>query len=267
MRKILLYLALSLGFLGASDLKSCYEMYKIEKENAVNTAVFVLVDETTPFNDSLKEQIFSNALGFSVFSNHIFIAKFSAFIAGKYNETIFSGSLDTPLSDDEKYEINKALLSKVDKCLKDQIGFVKKKVKASIESSFLKQGENIAKSDILYALKDFASSIKEQQAKRKIVILASDMLENSAITSFYAKNAVRRIEAKKELAKVEKEGLFADFDGAEIYVIGTALTQNQKSYVDPKMLGALNEFWNEYFAKSNATLKEFGTPALKKAIK
>ena len=39
MRKILLYLALCLGFLGASDLKSCYEMYKIEKENAKITDI------------------------------------------------------------------------------------------------------------------------------------------------------------------------------------------------------------------------------------
>lgn len=139
------------------------------------------------------------------------------------------------------------------------------KHKKSIEGSF---GTNdIAKSDILYALKDFAKSvIAPLNAKRKIVILASDMLENSAITSFYANNAVRQIDSNKELSIVAKNDLFGDFGGAEVFIIGAGIS-SKKSYVNPKMLASLTNFWQEYFAKSNATLKNIGTPALKSAIR
>lgn len=118
--------------------------------------------------------------------------------------------------------------------LKRPSSFCEKNVKSGIESGFLKKGEDIAKSDIFYALKDFASGIKDYEAKRKIVILASDMLENSAITSFYGKNAVRGIDSVKELAKVEKEGLITDFGETEVYVIGVGLTANQKKLCQSK---------------------------------
>ncbi len=256
LRKFLLLFFGFLAFLNA--VPSCYEIYKITKQSQIDTAVFVLIDETTPFNKTLKEQILSNVLAFTQSSNHIFIGKFSSLIGEKYNETLFETTLDAHLSEDERFEINKSLLLKIDKCLKDQIGFVRESVKNSINSAFSK--DNIAKSDIFFALQDFAkSSIEPLNAKRKIVILASDMLENSALTSFYAKNSPRQIEVKKEL--------FADFGEAEIFVIGAGLNANSKSYVNTKILANLKAFWQEYFAKSNAVLKEFGTPALKTSIK
>ncbi|WP_299549772.1 hypothetical protein [uncultured Helicobacter sp.] len=267
MRKITQLLLLLIGFtitLNAAP-KSCYEVYKIDKQNTIDTAVFILIDETTLFDQSLKDQIIANALSFVKHSNSLYIGKFSALIGGKYNEVLFNFNLDTPLSDQERYDINKSTLNKIDKCLNDQIGFARKSVKNSIESSF---GTNdIAKSDILYALKDFAkSAIAPLNAKRKIVILASDMLENSAITSFYTNNAVREINSSKELNIVANNNLFADFGGAEVFIIGTGVS-SKKSYVNPKMLGALTSFWQEYFTKSNAILKDIGTPALKNTIR
>lgn len=56
---------------------------------------------------------------------------------------------------------------------------------------------DLAKSDVLAGLKDLSSRVKKSEAKNKVVILASDMLENSSITSFYAKQAVRLIDPKK----------------------------------------------------------------------
>ena len=240
-------------------------MYKIDKQNAIDTAIFILIDETTPFDQSLKDQIIANALSFTKHSNSLYIGKFSALIGNKYNEVLFNFSLDTPLSDKERYDINKSTLNKIDKCLNDQINFARKSVKDSIESSF--GANDIAKSDILYALKDFAkSAIAPLNAKRKIVILASDMLENSAITSFYSNNAIREINPSKELSIVSKNDLLADFGGAEVFIIGMGIS-SKKSYVNSKILGALTNFWQEYFSKSNGILKNIGTPALKNAIR
>lgn len=266
MKKILFIL--SIFCLNLLAMPSCYEIYKIEKEKNIDKAIFVLVDETTLFSEPLKEQIISNSLSLIEAKNYIFVAKFSAFLDNKYNEVLFDFALDEKLSEDERYDLNKNTLAKIDKCLIDQINFVRKNVNTNINNGFLKKGENIAKSDIFYALKDFSNnSISIVNAKEKIIILASDMLENSAITSFYAKGGPRQINIKKEIKILQDNNLVANFDGAKIYIIGAGLTDSKKSYVNPKILNSLSEFWREYFELSNGELIEFGTPALKRKIK
>lgn len=174
------------------------------------------------------------------------------------------------MSADERYYERKDTLAKVDKCLKDQQQFVSNQIVQSIKKSFLKPDDNIAKSDILYALKDFGENvIAKTEAKEKIVILASDMLENSTITSFYAKGVTRLLQPDVELNKIQKENLFSNFDNSKIYVIGTGLIvskENNKTYRDPKILGSLKDFWTKYFTKSNGNLVEMGQPALKNDI-
>ena len=251
---------------------SCYDIYKsTAKPNAaIERAVFVLIDETTLFNEKLQEQIIKNTLSKIAPANNIYIGKFSAFIDNHYNEKVFEFKMDTPLTEDERYYEKKDTLKKIDKCLKDQQGYVSNQIVESIKKSFLNPNENIAKSDVLYALQDFGQNVISQvEAKEKIVILASDMLENSTITSFYAKGATRLIQPEAELNKVEKSNLFSNFDNSKIYVIGTGLISskdNNKTYRDPKILASLKDFWTKYFVKSSGNLVEMGQPALKNDI-
>ena len=220
--------------------------------------------------EKLQEQIIKNTLSKIAPANNIYIGKFSAFIDNHYNEKVFEFKMDTPLTEDERYYEKKDTLKKIDKCLKDQQGYVSNQIVESIKKSFLNPNENIAKSDVLYALQDFGQNVISQvEAKEKIVILASDMLENSTITSFYAKGATRLIQPEIELNKVEKSNLFSNFDNSKIYVIGTGLISskdNNKTYRDPKILASLKDFWTKYFVKSSGNLVEMGQPALKNDI-
>ncbi len=255
-----------------ADSTSCYDIYKssVKPNVAIERAVFVLVDETTIFNEKLQEQIIKNTLSKIAPANYIYIGKFSAFIDNHYNEKMFEFKIDTPLSSDQRYYERKDTLAKIDKCLKDQQGYVSGQIVQSIKKSFLNPNDDIAKSDVLYALQDFGQNVISQvEAKEKIVILASDMLENSTITSFYAKGATRLIQPEIELNKVEKSNLFSNFDNSKIYVIGTGLISskdNSKTYRDPKILASLKDFWTKYFVKSNGNLVEMGQPALKNDI-
>lgn len=255
-----------------ADSTSCYDIYKssVKPNVAIERAVFVLVDETTIFNEKLQEQIIKNTLSKIAPANYIYIGKFSAFIDNHYNEKMFEFKIDTPLSSDQRYYERKDTLAKIDKCLKDQQGYVSGQIVQSIKKSFLNPNDDIAKSDVLYALQDFGQNVISQvEAKEKIVILASDMLENSTITSFYAKGATRLIQPEIELNKVEKSNLFSNFDNSKIYVIGTGLISskdNSKTYRDPKILASLKDFWTKYFVKSNGNLVEMGQPALKNEI-
>ena len=255
-----------------ADSTSCYDIYKssVKPNVAIERAVFVLVDETTIFNEKLQEQIIKNTLSKIAPANYIYIGKFSAFIDNHYNEKMFEFKIEIPLSSDQRYYERKDTLAKIDKCLKDQQGYVSGQIVQSIKKSFLNPNDDIAKSDVLYALQDFGQNVISQvEAKEKIVILASDMLENSTITSFYAKGATRLIQPETELNKIEKSNLFSNFDNSKIYVIGTGLISskdNNKTYRDPKILASLKDFWTKYFVKSNGNLVEMGQPALKNDI-
>lgn len=273
--KLIKTIFISFLFLGMVSLwadSSCYDIYKTSKKPdiGIKRAVFVLIDETTLFNQSLQEQIIKNTLSKIAPANYIYIGKFSAFIDNHYNEKIFEFKLDIPMSSDERYYERKDTLSKVDKCLKDQQKYVAKQVVDGIGKSFLKPDDNISKSDILYALKDFGENvISKVEAKEKIVILASDMLENSTITSFYSKGTTRFIKSEEELKKIEKANLISNFGNSNIYVIGAGLISskdNNKTYRDPKILSSLKDFWTNYFNKSNASLTEMGQPSLKNEI-
>lgn len=267
------YFLLLIGFfsyLQASN--SCYDIYKVDvaSDTSINKAIFILIDETTFFDKNLQEQILRNSIKYINEGNYIYVAKFSAFIGNHYNEKVFEFKLDKPLSEKQRYNVRKDSLKKLDKCLKDQITFVQSQTVASIENSFLKPDENIAKSDIFYALNDFGKNvISNTQADEKIVILASDLLENSTISSFYSKGTARLIDVKKELQLVEKNNLFSDFGGADLYVVGTGIVtgKNSTAYRDPKILSSLKNFWEEYFSRSNANLIELGQPALKNNIR
>jgi len=265
-----LYLANSLGA-NSLNSNSCYNIYKVnaKPKQTIDKAIFVLVDETTLFDDKLKQQIISNSLSKIGKNNYIYIAKFSAFINGFYNEKVFDFKMDGLLTEEQRYSERKDTLNKIDKCIHDQAGYVYGKVQASIMSSFLHKNDNIPKSDILYALKDFSDNVISQvKAKEKIVILASDMLENSTISSFYTRGTSRLINAKSELKKVENNNLLGNFGAAKVYIIGAGIISSKKSlsYRDPKILAALKTFWNTYFQKSNAKLIEMGQPALKNNI-
>ncbi len=120
---------------------------------------------------------------------------------------------------------------------------------------------------MLAGLKDISSKVRQSTAKRKIVLLASDMLENSSVSSFYANQAVRQITPEKELGLVKKNDLFGDFGGAEIYIIGAGLLAADGKtpkgvYRSPQVMGALKSFWSQWFEKSKAKLIGYGAPAL-----
>ena len=263
---------LCLGMISLYANSSCYDIYKSSSKpkSDINRAIFVLIDETTLFNESLQQQIIKNTLSKISPANYIYVAKFSAFIDNHYNEKIFEFKVDTPLTSDERYYERKDILAKIDKCLKDQHNYVTNQIVQSINKSFLKPDENISKSDILYALKDFGENvISKVKANEKTIILASDMLENSTISSFYSKNTTKLVKEEDELKKVEKSDLFSNFDNSNIYVIGTGIISskdNNKTYRDPKILGSLKNFWTKYFEKSNGNLIEMGQPSLKNEI-
>jgi len=265
---ILLLLFPCIAVAGNSDsIPTCYSE-KMSAPNATNeTELFVVIDQTTVFDGRLKQAIADNVRPFLKPGNAFSVMQFSAFTQGHYTDVLISGKLDPVLAKAARDSVSKPVLNKFDQCMAGQSRSAGQLVGRAMKAALRGSSNNVAKSDIFASLKDISGKVRQSRAKRKVVLLASDMLENSSITSFYAKHSVRQINPKKELKLITDNHLFGDFGGARIYVIGAGLLAEDANhrkdvYRSTQTMQALASFWTEYFQKSNAKLVEFGQPAL-----
>jgi hypothetical protein len=246
---------------------TCYSE-KIPAKNAVtDTEIFLLIDQTTLFNVGLEQSVADNVRPFLKSGNAFSVTQFSAFTQGHYTDVMVSGKLDSGLPKGVRDNVSKPILTKFDQCMALQPRLAGQLVGGAMKAAFGGSSSDIVKSDIFASLKDISGKVRQSQSQHKIVLLASDMLENSSVTSFYANQAVRQINADKELKLVADNQLYGDFAGARVYVIGAGLLAEDAKhpkgiYRSTQTMQALAKFWAGYFQKSNAELVEFGQPAL-----
>lgn len=256
-----------------NSVPSCYAANQMEQAvPAPQRALFLLIDETTVFNPALQAAAWNAVAPLVVPGTTLTVVRFSAFSQARYTTTSFSGALEEGVAASARHAISVKKLKLFDECLKGQQAFVVKKVQAAMAQAFGNASSDLVKSDVIAAMSDVAVSVHAGKAAQKIVFVMSDMLENSAIGSFYEAKGVRRVDPAAEMAKVSKAGMIGDFDNARIWVMGAGIVAADKAggkgvYRDPVRLKALQNFWSDYFKQSKGSLVEFGTPELKQPIR
>lgn len=268
---LMLSLALLCGTAQAAaedSVPSCYD-HKLGVKPAVSGAeLFVLVDQTTLFDPTLQQQVADNARLFMGPGNAFSIMTFSAFSQGRYAQVVSAGNIEPAIGASARDDISKPLLSKFDACAKRQPQIAMQAIGAALRAAFAGASPDLAKSDVLASLKSMSSRVKNSPASRKTVLIASDMLENSSVSSFYDGKtmSVKNLDPAREIKLAGENDLFGDFGGAKIYVIGAGLLSDDgkkgSKYRDPKTMRSLISFWNLYFQRSNATVVEIGQPVL-----
>lgn len=271
-RKVVFALLFLMGAVAvqASGIPSCYEANKLGVAPPANVELFVFVDQTTTFDKGLKNSIIENVGRILRPGVAFTVGSFSSFNQGKYAEVIASGALEAQIDASKRGDIGTRLLQNFDSCMQSQMQYGAQVAWKAIGQAMNGSNSDLAKSDVVASLRDLSARVRESTAKEKIVLVASDMLENSSLTSFYASNTVRKIDAYKELKIIS--GMFGNFDGARVYVIGAGmLTEDAKYakgvYRSPQVMQALSQFWAGYFENSNAKLIEMGKPALMNPIR
>ena len=250
---------------------TCYNEKIPVKTTVPDTEIFLVIDQTTRFDVRLEQSIADNIRSFLKAGNAFSVTQFSAFTQGHYTDVMVSGKLDPELPKALRDDVSKPVLTKFDQCMALQPRLAGQLVGSAMKAAFGGSSSDIAKSDIFASLKDISSKVRRSQSPHKVVLLASDMLENSSITSFYASQAVRQINADKELKLVADNQLYGDFGGARVYVIGAGLLAEDAKhptgiYRSTQTMQALSRFWAGYFQKSKAELVDFGQPALLNAL-
>jgi hypothetical protein len=249
-----------------NDLPSCYDFAKLSQYRPAPSGreLVIIIDQTVQLPKDLKDSTYSHALRYVKPGDSVRLYQFSAYLPGNYMKLMYAGQLEGSLDSKVRDDIGMNSLRQLEGCLGKQVDFFRKNLGQQLVDSFAKPGEDIAKSEIFFSLKQIGEDIALRPATEKVVLLVSDMLENSEFGSFYTSNQIRAIDPGAELKKVEQKQLFADLGGAKVYVIAAGLVPSsaKNGYRSGSTMQKLETFWSGYLSHSNAHLVSFGAPSL-----
>jgi hypothetical protein len=250
-----------------NDVPSCYEQSKLTEFKAPSSGrlLTVIIDQTTPLTKELQQTAWGHIKRFIQPGDKLRLYSFSAYLEGHYTRLQFSGTLENPLQDSVIGDVPMMPARKLGNCLKAQPQVLWQNFGKAFAATMGTSSTDIPRSEILFSLREISADLRNaKDANEQVIFLMSDMLEYSDFGSFYAANRIRDINPAAELAKVEKQNLFADFAGARVYVHGAAFVpqDNKNGYRSGKLIQNLQSFWTGYFERSHAELKGFGTPEL-----
>ncbi|MFL1479561.1 hypothetical protein [Pseudomonas grimontii] len=254
-----------------NDIPDCYGYAKVGefRPAAAGRELTVIIDQTIPMPESIQRATWAQVQRFVQPGDKVRLYSFSAFLPGQFMQLRFAGELNRGVDDSARDRVGMQSLRTLDTCLAEQRSFFNKTLGKVFVTTLREASEDIARSEIFHSLREIGKDLGQQPAQERVVLLISDMLENSDFGSFYANNRIRDLQPEGELKRVNEKGLFADLQGARVYVAGAALVTKdvKQAYRSGKTIQALEDFWKGYFAGSNAQLVAFGAPSLNVDLK
>jgi len=230
-------------------------------------SLFIIIDQTVKFDKEFIHELQAKVRHWLKPGRYVEIITFSSSTKGNYKSSRLRLLMDPDIPEEK-------LIIRYENLYKSMHNILLKVQRLTV-LEFLKEvlKENdprIPRSDIVETLSDVSHYVSDFQSEKKIVLIISDMLENSDITSFYYRGHIRDINPSIELKKIEQAGLIGDFGGATIYVIGLGYfwggeKGKKEGYLGSKLFH-LKKFWTMYFKRSNAHIGELGTPMILKEL-
>lgn len=244
---------------------SCYSniSYATPEKKEAERALYVFVDETIPLSDSMKKKIQELLTSWGKPGDLVKIARFSASYRELYPELVYSAFIEQ--KPDEKFMYNLHYMDKkqVMECLEEQKSRFKLGFETQLKAALKNINPKIPKSEILGSLKLLSKQlVLPDKAKEKILFLITDGIENSGVTSFYARGALKNIDHLKTISSLRKKGMMGYWKNTQVYVYGLGLLADKKQYVNPNHVQSLKRFWERYFVESGGKILEIGTPEL-----
>lgn len=231
------------------------------------TDVLLLVDRTTQFPPDVRQAIEEQIVALATPGTRLTVGSFSTYSNDTHAGIDFETFIEPDFPANDRNDYPMGALRKLDDCLSERTTEEGAAVRAAANialQAYLPDGQ---RSDVAASIKQFGQRLGGDGGHRRILILASDMLENSSVTSFYSGGAMRVIDIDQELAKVEQRQLVAQLGGARVYVIGAGLIPvDVESLRTHDELLALERFWTGYFERSGAQSIQIGKPLLLRPI-
>lgn len=249
-----------------NDLPSCYKQAQLVDAMPASTSreLVVVVDQTIPMPQDIQRDSWVKIKNFVRPGDTVKLYSFSAFVPGEYLRLLYTGNLEMPPTDETRNSVSMRKLRTLDTCLANQGKSFDSGFGKAFVGSLRAARQDIPKSEIMNAMRKIGDDLGKAGKGEHVLFLISDMLEHSDYTSFYASSQIKNLNVNEEIKKAKDRDLFANLNGARVYVSGAGLVTDgvKQAYRSGKTMDALESFWRDYFAQSNATLEGFGTPSL-----
>lgn len=253
------------------SVPTCFEYVgRSHEEPPLGDELFILIDQTVGFDRQIIPIIKQKVADWAQPGKRISIFRFASNIGSRSVSGIFSVRLSPSGEESWKDWLKRSTRTMFERCERDQPREALRRSLYAVEHALSESERSIPKSDIIFSLQRTSDVIRGSNAKRKYVLIISDMLENSSSITFYSRGHILVVEPGKTIDTVKGLGLVSDFDRAKVFVYGTGYlspVKGKTGYIGPKRMKPLVRFWTEYFALSNATVGEIGSPVLLSKIK
>ncbi len=245
---------------------SCYQIAKLDvPPPAPKRSIFILIDQTTGLDDRLRQTLISNVQSLLQPGTDFHIYTFSTYSAGHYATADAAGFVEEGVSEDQSSGLSVRGLERLNKCLASEKEVLSKRAADALATATNASASSFANSELMSEMKQLSEPVRASPAADRLVVVVSDLLEHSPVTSFYHNRQLRQLDPPIEIDRAAAVDLFGDFRGARIAVIGAGLlppTSAPDSVRDTRALMELHQFWATWFEKSHGTLIEYGEPDL-----
>lgn len=224
------------------------------------TEVFIVIDQTTALPRGVVAHLQSVLARKSRPGTRVSLFSFSAYGSGDFLQPRGSFHFEPSPTPAQAEHIGMSTQRNLRQCLANQAVAGTRLLSARMISVLGTASATYSNSDIIGSLRQMGRRIAASRARTRILILASDMIQNMPGNSFYAQGHLRVIDPRAEMRLAAPH--VANLAGAQVYVVGGGLAGGRTDNLvrTPRELDPLERFWRAYLGRSNARLMEFGTP-------
>lgn len=255
---------------------SCYDIIG-ERPKPAQRELFVLVDQTlvasrtaTPSQinlalDVIKAHAIDQVRRFLRHGDKVSVLSFSAYDRfHNFTRREFVGHIDTPrkLAPEQRRKMAVGKGKRFERCFAAQLEYARDAVGKAMAKAFSSEGRQFTNTAVIGALKNVAEEmIAKSQAPEKVLLLASDLVENDKeIKMAEWATDPGKVDAREQLKRLARGHMIPNLAGTRVYVIGAAITLEKLRPTG--FLSTHKEFWRLFFKTANASLDGYGEPVL-----
>ena len=256
---------------------SCYAKVGIkEPPPLIKRGLLVLVDNTVEFDQRIRDEILRKIIAFM--SEHdrpsgiakdpkkdpkigdgdrVIIMSFSHYGSDRFTgirgdwrlEQLLVNTGGVPRSD----------LRDLRRCLARQVQYRRSYIQDRLGAIYKDSDRDIPKTELIWTLvRTSRELIPIFEVEEIFLLIVSDMMENSDITSFYMRG--KAIDPNAQMRKMEKTDVIANYSGVNVYVMGAGYTEDRSH--PTKVMRKVKNFWQQYIERAGGRLCELGTPLM-----
>lgn len=252
----------------ATAAPDCYDLLDLQRfRPAVDRLLVLGIDETTVLTPPLIGELQHTVTAAVRPGDQISLILFSAYGRERHMREVASLTIDAMPPADVQRTVPMTRLRDLQDCTVRSRTAAIKSLRDLLGAAAAQASPDITRSEIIMAIRDIGAKLKASPTARKSLVLVTDGMEHSALTSFYRQKNLREIDPTEELRKVQAKAPAADLSGADVYIFGGGLAANPDGMRDSPGVIALEAFWTSFISQSKGTLVAFGKPTLLLPIK